>query len=146
LIDLHNHILPGFDDGSPDLATSLEMARIAAADGIETIACTPHIMAGVYDNTATEIRRGISRLAEAIYDAGIRLDLVSGADIHLDSNLVAGFRTGQLLALNETRYFLLEPPEKVLPPRFEDFVLALIVAGFVPILTPGALVVDRRTV
>ena len=135
LIDLHCHILPGFDDGSPDLATSLAMARIAAADGIETIACTPHIMAGVYDNTATEIRDGIARLKTAINDAGIRLDLVSGADIHIGPDLVTGFRNGQLLSLNDTRYFLLEPPHRILPPRLEDHALSVIVSGFAPILT-----------
>ena len=43
VIDLHCHILPGIDDGALDLADSLAMGRIAAGDGIETIAATPHI-------------------------------------------------------------------------------------------------------
>ena len=52
MIDLHCHMLPGIDDGAPDLATSLEMARIAVADGIELTACTPHIYPGLYENDA----------------------------------------------------------------------------------------------
>jgi protein-tyrosine phosphatase len=40
LIDLHCHILPGIDDGAPDLETALQMARIAVADGITVTACT----------------------------------------------------------------------------------------------------------
>ena len=43
VIDLHCHILPGIDDGALDLADSLAMGRVAAGDGIETIAATPHI-------------------------------------------------------------------------------------------------------
>ena len=43
MIDLHCHILPGIDDGALDLADSLSMARVAAADGIRVIAATPHI-------------------------------------------------------------------------------------------------------
>ena len=43
MIDLHCHMLPGIDDGAPDEATALEMARIAVADGIRFTACTPHI-------------------------------------------------------------------------------------------------------
>ena len=46
MIDLHSHILPGIDDGSKSLAMSLEMARIAVADGIRVTACTPHIYPG----------------------------------------------------------------------------------------------------
>lgn len=59
MFDLHCHLLPGIDDGSPDLATSLEMARIAHADGIRTVACTPHIYPGMYDNDAPGIRSAI---------------------------------------------------------------------------------------
>ena len=52
MFDLHCHLLPGIDDGAVDLEMALEMARIAAADGIRTVACTPHIYPGMYDNDA----------------------------------------------------------------------------------------------
>jgi protein-tyrosine phosphatase len=48
-------MLPGIDDGAPDMATSLEMARIAVSDGIRVTACTPHIYPGLYANTADGI-------------------------------------------------------------------------------------------
>ena len=135
LIDLHCHILPAMDDGSPDLATSIEMARIAVDDGIEIIACTPHIMSGVYDNVGDGIRKAIRALAAELASADIQLDLVSGADIHVTPNLVDDFRSGRFLTLNQSRYFLLEPPHHVLPPRLMDLVFALISADYVPILT-----------
>jgi len=58
MIDLHSHLLPGIDDGARDLETSLEMARIACADGISIQACTPHIQLGVFNNTPDDIRAG----------------------------------------------------------------------------------------
>lgn len=41
MTDLHIHILPGVDDGSPNLSTSLEMAEIAAKSGVCILAVTP---------------------------------------------------------------------------------------------------------
>jgi protein-tyrosine phosphatase len=43
MIDLHCHILPGIDDGPVEMQTSIDMARIAADDGIKTIVAPPHI-------------------------------------------------------------------------------------------------------
>ena len=85
------------------MATSVEMARMASADGIETMACTPHITAGVYDNTAADIKIAIDKLSAAIAKAGIQLNLVGGADIHVAPDLIAGFRAGRLLSLNDSR-------------------------------------------
>ena len=114
---------------------SLAMARIASADGISTIACTPHILPGVYNNSGPTIRRAVARLAESIAEAGIPISLVAGADVHIAPDLDAQLRDGRALALNKSRYFLLEPPHHVLPPRLEDLIFGLQAVGYVPILT-----------
>ncbi len=90
MIDLHCHILPGIDDGAPDLETSLEMARVAVSDGIQVTACSPHMMPGIYDNTGPDVRRRVSALQAALDEAGIKLQLVSDADVHLQAGPVAG--------------------------------------------------------
>lgn len=135
MIDLHCHILPGLDDGSPDLAVSLEMAKVAVADGIITMACTPHFVPGVYKNIGPIVRAAIKSLSAALGDAGIPLQLVTGADAHAAPDLLAGLRSGRVLTLNDSRYFLIEPPHDIFPPRFEELVFALAAAGYVPILT-----------
>ena len=135
LIDLHCHLLPGIDDGAKDLAMSLAMARMAASDGISTIACTPHILPGVYNNGGPAIRRAVARLAESIASAGIPITLVTGADAHIAPDLDIKLRDGRALTLNNSRYLLLEPPHHVLPPRLEDLIFGLQAAGYVPIVT-----------
>ena len=135
MIDLHSHLLPGIDDGAKDLVTSLAMARVAVADGITTIACTPHILPGVYNNSGPAIRQAVARLAESIAKAGIPITLVTGADVHIAPDLDVQLRDGQALTLNDSRYFLLEPPHHVLPPRLEDLIFGLQAAGYFPILT-----------
>lgn len=135
MLDLHCHLLPGIDDGAIDLAMSLEMARIAAADGIRTIACTPHIYPGMYENTAPGIRTAIAALQAELDAQGIPLRLVEGADTHLDTDLLGGIRAGRIPTLAGSRYLLLEPPHHVAPPRFEDSVFQLILGGIVPVIT-----------
>jgi len=135
MIDLHCHILPGIDDGARNLSISLDMARASVADGVTDLACTPHILPGLYPNTGPQIRQATQQLQDALDQHGIPLRLVAGADNHITPAFVAGLRSGQLLCLAESRYVLVEPPHHVLPPRLEDLFFSLLSAGYVPILT-----------
>ncbi len=135
MIDLHCHILPGIDDGAPDLDVSLAMARMAVDDGISTVACTPHIMPGVYNNVGANIRVLVKGLQAALYSEEIPLALVSGADAHMDPSLLAGLRSGAVPTVGGSRYFLFEPPHHVAPPRLDEFAFQLVTAGYIPILT-----------
>ncbi|WP_363350129.1 CpsB/CapC family capsule biosynthesis tyrosine phosphatase [Methylocystis echinoides] len=135
MIDLHSHILPGIDDGAADLNLSLEMARIAASQGVIVQACTPHIFPGVYDNTGPQILEAVAALQRELDDAGIDLTLVAGADAHMTPNMIAGLRSGNIPSLAGTRYVLVEPPHHVAPPRIDAFFFDLLAAGYVPVLT-----------
>jgi protein-tyrosine phosphatase len=135
VIDLHCHILPGIDDGASDLSVSLLMARMMVAQGITHAACTPHILPGLYHNTGPGIREAMQRLQAALDQEEIPLTLVTGADVHMTPNFVAGLRSGQLLTIADSRYVLVEPPHHTAPPQIEDFFFNLAVAGYVPILT-----------
>jgi protein-tyrosine phosphatase len=135
MFDLHCHLLPGIDDGATDLDMALAMARIAVDDGIRTIACTPHIYPGMYDNDAADIRAAIAAFQRELDERGIALNLVEGADVHLDRDLLANLRAGHSPTLAGSRYLLLEPPHHVAPPRMEEAVFELMAAGFVPVIT-----------
>jgi protein-tyrosine phosphatase len=63
------------------------------------------------------------------------LQLVTGADVHMAPNFVAGLRSGELLSLADSRYVLVEPPHNVAPPQLEEFFFNLVTSGYVPILT-----------
>ncbi|MHB8724060.1 MAG: tyrosine-protein phosphatase [Casimicrobiaceae bacterium] len=135
MIDLHCHLLPGIDDGAPDEATSLAMARIAVADGIRVTACTPHIYPGLYENDTRGILARIAALQSRLDEEGIALRLVCGADAHLTPELIVRLKAKTAPTLNGGRYFLLEPPHHVMPPRFEESVFEIMVSGYVPVIT-----------
>jgi protein-tyrosine phosphatase len=135
VIDLHCHILPGIDDGAGDLSISLDMARAFVADGVTHVACTPHILPGLYHNSGPQIRDAVRQLQGVLAAEGIALQLVPGADNHVVPDFVAGLASGHLLTLADTRYVLVEPPHHVPPPRLEEFFFGILAAGYVPILT-----------
>ena len=135
MIDLHCHILPGIDDGAADLSVSLEMARAFVADGVSMVACTPHILPGLYHNNGAQIRAATAQLQNVLNQEGIPLQLATGSDNHMVPDFLAQLRSGHLLSLANSRYVLVEPPHHVAPPRLEEFFFNFLVADHVPILT-----------
>lgn len=135
MIDLHSHILPGIDDGAKTLDVSLQMAAMAVADGIHTMACTPHIYPGLYLNDAAGITRARDALQAELDTRGVALRLLVGADVHLVPGLLAEVREGRVPTLAGSRYLLLEPSHHVMPPRFEASVFELVAAGYTPVIT-----------
>jgi protein-tyrosine phosphatase len=136
VIDLHSHILPGVDDGAPDLDTSLQMLRIAAADGTKKIVATPHQRhpAGYHvgreraEQTFAEVRR-------AAEEAGIGVELALAAEIHFSPEIPEGIAEGGLLPLCPGgRYFLLELPVTSVPGAIRELVFELQTAGCFPVL------------
>lgn len=135
MIDIHSHILPGIDDGASSLEVALRMAKIAIADGIFVMACTPHITPGMYPNTSASINVAIDAFRLALIEADVPLTLVAGADAQICPGLLDDLIAGKVPTLNGGRYFLLEPPHHVAPPRFKETVQQFIDAGYVPIIT-----------
>lgn len=135
MIDLHAHILPGIDDGADSPETALAMARMAVEGGTTVMACTPHIYPGLYMNDASGIQRERDKLQAKLDSRGIPLHLMIGADAHLVPELLDGLRVGRVPTLAGSRYFLLEPAHHVAPPGFEQLVLDILLAGYVPVIT-----------
>lgn len=135
MIDLHCHLLPGIDDGAPDLQTALDMARAFVDQGVEGVACTPHILPGLYHNTGPQIVAAVAAFREQLANAGIPLVVVAGADNHIIPDFVQGLRSGHLLPISNTRYVLVEPPHHIAPTRLDELFFDILVAGYIPILT-----------
>ena len=66
MIDTHNHLLPGIDDGSTDCRETLRMCQVALEDGIKTVVATPHSLDGRFDNNPEKIRVMVKRLQEML--------------------------------------------------------------------------------
>jgi protein-tyrosine phosphatase len=136
MFDLHCHILPGIDDGSRSWDESVEMARIAAADGITDIVATPHITPGLYDNTTASISVLVEEFSNRLATAGIPIRLHVGADVRVDPNVVSGVEAATIPVLgNRIRYLVAELPSQMMPPNIRELVYALQLRQIIPIIT-----------
>ncbi len=134
MYDLHCHLLPGADDGAVDLDMALAMARMAVDDGIATVACTPRVRPGLYENTTEGIRAALAALQSELDARDIRLRLVEGALAHLGPGVARGTRSGRIPTIAGSHYLLLELPGDAMPPRFEEGVFELMTLGITPVL------------
>jgi protein-tyrosine phosphatase len=122
LIDIHNHILPGLDDGAGSWNQSIAMARVAVEDGISEIVCTPHWVPGKYENTRPIILERFAEFRIHLMEHNIPLTVHPGAELRLDASLPEKIPAGELLTINDGgSYALIELPEEALPGNIEDF-------------------------
>ena len=134
MIDLHSHVLPNLDDGAKDLDEALEMCRMAAADGIEILAATPHFRPTVYENGQENILLAVARLQQELDGKGIFLKLVPGVDIHVSPEVLLFLEQNPRL-LFRGRYALIEFPAQSIPPSIEDFFFRMRLTGITPIVS-----------
>jgi protein-tyrosine phosphatase len=134
VIDLHTHILPGIDDGARTIEDSRELALRSVAEGITTIAATPHVRSD-YPTTAEQMEAAVSILRADFSARGIGVELIHGGEIDLDT--LGSLTEDQLrrFSIAQTgRYVLLESPYHGWPLDLERRLFDLALRGFTPIL------------
>lgn len=113
-VDIHCHMLPGVDDGSGSWNESLEMARMAVKDGIDTAILTPHQLGAFSHNRGEKIRDLTRQFQRLLTDRHIPLTVLPGADVRIDTEMVDGLATGDILSLGDLgKHVLLELPHEM---------------------------------
>ena len=110
MYDLHAHILPGIDDGPAAIGDSVEIARIAAANGTRAMLATPHRKDVTELSSVECIREVTAELNCRIRDEGIPLYIKLGMENHIDASLPEDVAAGKALTMNGSRYILVEMP------------------------------------
>jgi tyrosine-protein phosphatase YwqE len=84
--DMHSHLLPGIDDGSPDLTTSIELIKGFKELGYKKIITTPHVLWEIYPNTTEVILSKQEEVRKEIANAGIDIEFKAGAEYYIDDH------------------------------------------------------------
>ena len=132
MIDIHNHLLHGLDDGANSFETSVAMARLARTAGTTDIVATPHSnVSYAYDPEVVEQR--IRELQSAV---GEELKIHRGCDFHLSApNIQIAVRDVRRFSINGLGYLLVEFPEVSALQGIEQIFETLREAGMTPIIT-----------
>lgn len=136
MVDIHCHILPGFDDGSDNIEESLRMARIAAGGGTKAIIVTPHSnIPGSYQNYLDkEYVDTFKELKAKIKEANIPLEIYPGHEIFAAEDFVEQIKKRKLLTLCDSDYPLVEFGFRERSESVYEKLQLLVAEGFTPII------------
>ena len=133
-VDMHSHILPGIDDGSPNLETSLELVRGLAELGYQKLIATPHIMWDMYRNTPAIVHEKRDLLREAVRKEGIEVEIEAGAEYFLDEHVEELLREKQPLLTIQGNKVLTEFSMAFPSLNIKELVFNLQMEGYQPII------------
>jgi len=136
MIDLHSHILHGLDDGSQSLEESIEMAKIAAEDGITKIVATPHMFRNNFDgNNIEAVNKARGELAASLQENDIKIELFIGAEVHISHNLIDEIKKNRTnMVINGSQYLLVEFPMSHIFSGIKELFFDLMSEGIIPII------------
>ena len=131
MIDLHTHILPGIDDGPRDLAGSLTMAEVAAANGIHVLVATPHVREDWPRVDPRRIPEWAAEVEQAFVHYGIAVRVAPGAELAITRAVdMDDAQLREVTLGGNGRDILLETPHGPLPSLFEGVATDLQRRGF----------------
>jgi len=133
-IDIHSHILPGIDDGSPDIETSLKLIKGLYDLGVRKSIATPHIIGDLYRNTPATIGAALEITKKACVDAGIEMELSAAAEYMLDDHFMELLRKKEPLLTLHKNLLLVEIPYTAPPYDLDEMLFSMLTEGYQPIL------------
>lgn len=132
--DMHSHLVPGIDDGSPDLATSVELIRGFAELGYKKLITTPHILWEIYPNTAAGIRNGLQEVQAAVQAAGIDIELQAAAEYFIDDHFSEMLQQKEPLLTLSGNLVLVEFSMVTAPMDLKDVLFELQLQNYQPVI------------
>ena len=81
-VDIHNHILPGIDDGAKSVEESIDLIKGFGEFGVNNFVCSPHIMSNYYENTPKSIKKALKSVKQELNNQGLHDIKIKAAAEH----------------------------------------------------------------
>lgn len=143
MIEMHSHLLPGVDDGAPDMDTAIAMACEYVRQDVQTVICTPHFSCQTLFSDAgktvlTQIQTAYQILKKRLKSDGSPLAIELGLEIELSADMLPALKSFSQypLTLAGTSYLLIELPRWFNSnlDTLEKLIFKLQIAGYMPIM------------
>ena len=132
--DIHSHLLPGIDDGSPDVENSVELIQGLFDLGIRKFIATPHIIGDLYRNTPETINTALEETKAACKNAGLDIELSAAAEYMIDDYFLDLLRNRSPLLTLHKNILLTEISYSTPPVNLEAITAAIFAGGYKPVL------------
>lgn len=132
--DMHSHLVPGIDDGAPNIAASLELIKGLQQLGYKKLITTPHILWEVYPNTPEIINNGLVRVKQAMADEGLALELHAAAEYFIDEYFEQNLKNKVPLLPISGNKVLVEFSMITAPLDLQQALFQMQVQGYVPVI------------
>lgn len=139
IIDIHNHLLVGVDDGPRNIDEMIELLKQAKEQGIEGVIVTPHHLHPRYENQFPKVERLLKELIENPEVKEIGIDLYPGQEIRitddvLTDDVLTDIDNKDIQGLHHSKYILIELPSDYVPTFTTRLIYEIQNKGFVPII------------
>ncbi|MES2828463.1 MAG: CpsB/CapC family capsule biosynthesis tyrosine phosphatase [Bacteroidota bacterium] len=125
-VDMHSHLLPGLDDGSPDVEQSVKLIKSLNELGYSKFLCTPHIFTELYPNSPETILPALKATEIALREANINVAVGAAAEYMVDDT----FKVADGLMTHPGNYILIEMSYLNETPNIEQVVFDLQIRGY----------------
>jgi protein-tyrosine phosphatase len=132
--DMHSHLIPGIDDGSPGIEASLHYIREMSALGYTKIITTPHVMWDMYRNERDDILKRLETLQLAAKAEGIEIELHAAAEYFLDEHVELLLKNNEPLLTISGSMVLVEFSMALAPMNLKDILFDLQMKGYQPVI------------
>lgn len=132
--DMHSHLLPGIDDGSPDLETSVKLIRGMMDMGFRKFITTPHIMWEMYKNTPEIINAKLALLRNRLKEEGLDVEINAAAEYFLDDHVEGLLQRNEKLLTIKDNWVLAEFSLASAPHGLKDILFEMQMQGYQPVI------------
>ena len=131
--DIHCHVVPGIDDGSPDINTSIELIERMQSWGITRIIATPHVTQASFENTPEIMSEALSSLKKELENRGNNINITHSAEYRIDEQFLSQLKENLIVPM-PSNYILVENSFIQEPWNLDQLLFDLKVKGYKPIL------------